>query len=174
MRQEPSLRRTGVPGMSLPLKYRFPDGYDIGRLIRELADRYRVRAERSRSETISFYDTFDWRLYRRSLVLCTAGSRLFLRKLFEDAPIHHAEVTVPPVFLRDIPDGGLKKKLAPIVDVRALRKLAELYSRSTPYRIVNHEGKTVARILHEEIRIFAGHGRPVAGGNPLVGTGERK
>jgi len=139
--------------MLLPLKCRFPDGYDIGRLIRELADRYPVRTEQPRSETISFYDTFDWRLYHRSLVLCTAGSRLFLRRLFEDAPIHHAEVTAPPVFLRDIPDGVLKKKLAPIVTVRALRKLAELHSRSTPYRITNHEGKTVARILHEEIRI---------------------
>jgi CHAD domain-containing protein len=137
-----------------PLKYRFPDGYDIGRLIRELADRYPVRTERSRSETISFYDTFDWRLYHRSLVLYTAGSRLFLRKLFGAAPIHHAEVTAPPVFLRDIPEGVLKKKLAPIVDVRALRKLAELHSRSTPYRIANHEGKTVARILHEENRVL--------------------
>jgi CHAD domain-containing protein len=138
--------------MLLPLKYRFPDGYDIRRLTRELADRYPVRSERSGSETVSFHDTFDWRLYRRSLVLCTSGSGLFLRRLFEAAPIHHAEVTAPPVFLRDIPDGALKNKLASIVDVRALRNLAELHIRTTPYRIANHEGKTVARILHEEIR----------------------
>jgi len=147
--------------MPHPLKYRFPDGYDIGRLIRELADRYRVRAERSRSETISFYDTFDWRLYHRSLVLCTAGSRLFLRKLFEAGPILHAEVAAPPVFPRDIPDGVLKQKLAPIVDARALRKLADLHSRSTPYRIANHEGKSVAGILHVENRILPDADAPV-------------
>ncbi|MGA6993171.1 MAG: CHAD domain-containing protein, partial [Candidatus Deferrimicrobiaceae bacterium] len=92
-------------------------------------------------------------MYHRSLVLHTAGTRLFLRRLFETATIHHAEITGPPVFLRDIPDGDLKKELAPILSVRALRKLAELHSRSTPYRIANREGKTVARILHEEIRI---------------------
>ena len=140
--------------MLRPLRYRFPEDYDIGRLMRELADRYRVRTGRSGSETVSFHDTFDWRLYRRSLVLCTAGSRLFLRRLFEAAPVQHAIVTAPPVFLRDIPDGPLRKKLSPIVDVRALRKLVELHIRSTPYGIANHEGKTVARILHEEIRIL--------------------
>jgi CHAD domain-containing protein len=139
--------------MLLPLKYRFPDEYDVGRLIRELAERYPVRTEKSESETISFYDTFDWRLHHRSLVLYTAGTRLFLRRLFETATIHHAEITAPPVSHRDIPDGDLKKELAPILSVRALRKLAELHSRSTPYRIANREGKTVARILHEEIRI---------------------
>jgi len=139
--------------MLLPLKYRFPEGYDVGRLIRELAERYPVRTERSKSETISFFDTFDWRLYHRSLVLYTAGTRLFLRRLFETATIHHAEITAPPVFSRDVPDGDLKKELAPILSVRALRKLAELHSRTTPYRIANHEGKTLARILHEEIRI---------------------
>lgn len=139
--------------MLLPLKYRFPAGYDVGRLLRELAERYPVRTERSKSETLSFYDTFDWRLYHRSLVLYTAGTRLILRRLFETAIIHHAEITAPPVFHRDIPDGDLKKELAPILSVRALRKLAELHSRSTPYRIANPEGKTVARILHEEIRI---------------------
>ena len=139
--------------MLLPLRYRFPDGYDVGRLIRELVERYRVRTEKSESETISFYDTFDWRLYHRSLVLYTAGTRLFLRRLFETATIHHAEITAPPVFLRDIPDDDLKKELAPILSVRALRKLAELHSRSTPYRIKTREGKTAARIIHEEIRI---------------------
>jgi CHAD domain-containing protein len=139
--------------MLLPLKYRFPDGYDVGRLIRELAERHPVRTGRSRSETFSFYDTFDWRLFHRSLVLCAAGTRLFLRRLFEAGTIHHAEIPAPPVFLRDIPDGALKKELAPILNVRALRKLAELHSRSTPYRIANREGKTVARIIHEEIRV---------------------
>ena len=140
--------------MLLPVKYRFPDGYDVRQLLRELAERYPVRTERSESETLSIYDTFDWRLYHRSLVLYTAGTRLFLRRLFETETLHHVEITAPPVFLRDIPDDDLKKELAPILSVRALRKLAELHSRSTPYRIANREGKTVARILHEEIRIL--------------------
>lgn len=143
---------TEVPGMHLPVKYRFPVGYDIRRLIRELAERYPVRTERSTSDTLSMYDTFDWRLYHRSLVLYSAGTRLCLRRLFETAPMHRVEISAPPVFLRDLPEGDLRKTLAPILGVRALRNLAELHSRTTPYRIANQEGKTVARILHEEIR----------------------
>ena len=138
--------------MLLPVKYRFPDGYDVGRLIGELAERYTVRTGRSTSDILSMHDTFDWRLYHRSLVLVTAGTRLFLRRLFETAPLHAAEITAPPVTIRDIPEGDLRKTLSTILGVRALRNLAALHSRSTPYRIENHEGKTVARIIHEVIR----------------------
>ena len=107
--------------MLLPVKYRFPDGYDVGRLIGELAERYTVRTGRSTSDILSMHDTFDWRLYHRSLVLVTAGTRLFLRRLFETAPLHAAEINAPPVTIRDIPEGDLRKTLSPILGVRALR-----------------------------------------------------
>ncbi len=133
-------------------RFHFPPGHDAKRWIRELTDQYSVREGRTREEKISFYDTFDWRLFRQSLVLYRSGDRLVLRKLHDPRILFHAVIDSPPVFLSDLPDGGLKKRLGPIVQVRALGNLADTYSRKTPYRIASRRKKPVARLVHEEYR----------------------
>jgi CHAD domain-containing protein len=138
--------------MLSPRKFHIPPGHDAKRWIGELTDRYSVQEGRIRVEKISFYDTFDWRLFHRSLVLYVTGNKLFLRKLFEPGILHSAIVASPPVFASDLPDSELKKGLAPIVNVRALRKLADIYSWKTPYRILGRRKNPVARLVHEEIR----------------------
>jgi CHAD domain-containing protein len=134
-------------------KFQIPPGHDVKRWIRELADRYSVQEGRIREERSSFYDTFDWRLYHRSLVLYSCGNKLFLRKLFDNAVHHSVNLVSPPVLIGDLPDSELKNRLAPIVKVRALGKLADFYSRKTPYRILSRGKKPVARLVHEEIRL---------------------
>jgi CHAD domain-containing protein len=134
------------------LQFSFPDGYDEQQVMSELADHYSIKKEPFVSESMAIYDTFDWRLFNKSLVLYESGNKLVLRKLFESAIIHSVEITSPPVFLWDFPDSELKEQLAPIIRMRALLKLAEVYSRATPYRILNHDEKTVARLVYEEIR----------------------
>ncbi len=139
--------------MPPPRKFHIPPGHDAKCLIRELTDRYSVHEGRIRQEKISFYDTFDWRLYHRSLVLYASGSKLKLRTLFATGILHSATVASPPVFLSDFPDSEMKRRLASIVQVRALEKLADIYSRKTPYRILGRRKKPVARLVHEEIRL---------------------
>jgi CHAD domain-containing protein len=138
--------------MRHPLKFNFPDGYDEQQLISELADHYSIKKGRFILESFAVYDTFDWRLFNRSLVLYESGNELILRKLFESATIHSVEITSPPVFIWDFPDSELQEQLAPIIKMRALLKLAEVYSRAAPYRIFNQDEKTVARLIYEEIR----------------------
>jgi CHAD domain-containing protein len=134
------------------LQFSFPAGYDEQQLISELADHYSTQKERFVAESMAIYDTFDWRLFNKSLVLYESGNKLVLRKLFENEIIHSVEITSPPVFIWDFPDSELKEQLAPIIKMRALLKLAEVYSRATPYRILNQDEKTVARLVYEEIR----------------------
>jgi CHAD domain-containing protein len=136
-----------------PRKFHIPPGHDAKRWITELADRYSVQEGRIRGEKISFYDTFDWRLFHRSLVLYSCGNKLLLRKLFDGAVLHSVNLVSPPVFPSDLPGGELKKRLAPVVKVRALGKLADIYSRKTPYRILSRGKKPVARLVHEEYRL---------------------
>ena len=135
------------------LKFNFPDEYNEQRLINELADHYSIKKERSIFESFAIYDTFDWRLFNKSLVLYESGNKLVLRKLFKNAIIHSVEITSPPVFIWDFPDSELKEQLAPIIKMRALLKLAGVRSRSTPYRILNQDEKTVVRLVYEEIRL---------------------
>jgi CHAD domain-containing protein len=134
------------------LRFHFPDGYDEQQLINELADHYSIKKERFIFKSFAIYDTFDWRLFNKSLVLYKSGNNLVLRKLFESTTMHSVEITSPPVFIWDFPDSELKEQLAPIIKMRALLELAEVYSRAVPYRILNQDEKTVVRLVYEEIR----------------------
>ena len=142
------------------MKSPFPEGFDEQPLIRELAGRYSIRKERTTSRRFSLYDTFDWRLFRRSLVLVASGNKMVLRKLQERAILHSVEVSSPPVFSSDFPDSDLKEKLAPIVTVRALEKLAEVDTRSTTYRLLGRDGEIAARLVCEESRLADDNERP--------------
>jgi CHAD domain-containing protein len=142
------------------LKFNLPDGYDEKHFMGKLADQYTIKKEPAVSERLTIYDTFDWRLFNKSLVLYTSGNRLFLRKLAKTDVLHHAEISSLPVLIRAFPAGELKERLASIVKMRALLKLVEVNSRSRPYRILNTDEKTVARLDFEEIRPSRSRGTP--------------
>ena len=147
--------------MNIPIKYNLPDGHDDIQLISELSNSYTIRTERSILKRIAIYDTFDWRLFGESLVLTASGKSLLLRKLFKTDIIHVAEISRPPVFLKDFPNGELKELLTPIIKMRALFKLVEVYSRSRVHRFLNPNEKTVARLVYEEIRSVRDKESPV-------------
>lgn len=139
--------------MSNPLIFNVPEGHDERLFFDELSDHYSIKKGQYIYQRFGIFDTFDWRLFNRSLVLYTRGKRLFLRNLYEDESIESVQINAPPVFLEDFPDSDLKKLIEPIIKMRALIKLVEVSSRKAPYRIVNQTGKTVARLVHEEIRL---------------------
>lgn len=120
--------------------------------MRGLADQFAIKKEPATSEKVTYLDTFDWRLFNKSLVLYAIGNRLILEDLTNGKSLYQADVASLPVFLRDFPDSELKKQLAPIIKMRALLKLAELYSKLTPYRTLDRNDKTVAQIAYEEVR----------------------
>ena len=138
--------------MNIPIKYNLPDGIDANQLIADFSNAYAIKTEPSKLKRIAIYDTFDWRLFDQSLVLTVSGKNLLLRKLFKTDTILRAEISRPPVFLADFPNGELKKLLTPIINVRALFKLVEVYSCSRLHRVLNPDEKTVAILMHEKIR----------------------
>ena len=138
--------------MQNSLKFKLPDGHDEKQFIGKLADQYALKKEPAVAERFTICDTFDWRLFNKSLVLYASGNRLFLRKLAKDEILHSAEITSLPVYIWDFPDSELKRQLAPIIKMRALLRLVEVQSRSMSYRILNPDEKTVARLVYEEFR----------------------
>jgi CHAD domain-containing protein len=137
-------------------KFILPAGHDIKRSIGLLDDLYSVKRGPEKSEMISFYDTFDWRLFNRSLVLYQTGNRLCLRQLTRNNNIYSIHITSMPVFIRDLPQSRLRDHMASIIETRALLKLFETHSLSTPYSILNQDEKTVLRLVHEEISSLTG------------------
>lgn len=142
------------------LKFKLPEGYDGGQLIRKLNQDYRIKKEPRRDTSFVIYDTFDWRLYNKSLCLYSSGNTLFLRKLFQTEIVHSHEFSALPVFIADFPAGALKEVLTPIIKARALLRLVEVYGRSRLNRILNPDNKTVARLIYEEFRLSSGENAP--------------
>jgi CHAD domain-containing protein len=138
--------------MQLDQKYTLPDGHNKQHFIDELAERYTIKKEPAVAERLTIYDTFDWRLFNKSLVLYACGNILFLRKLAETEIMHSTEISTFPVFIWEFPDGELKNHLGPIIKMRALIRLAAVNSRSIPYRILNADEKTVLRLAYEEFK----------------------
>ena len=134
------------------LRFKLPDDHNEKQFIGRLANQYALKKMPAVAESFTICDTFDWRLFNKSLVLYAYANRLFLRKLAEDEILHSAEITSLPVFIWDFPDSELKKHLAPIIKMRALLRLVEVQSRLVPYRILNVNQKTVAQLAYEEFR----------------------
>jgi CHAD domain-containing protein len=147
--------------MRTDLKYTLPDGHNKQHFIAELAERYTIKKEPAVAERLTIYDTFDWRLFNKSLVLYASGNRLFLSKLAKSEIMHSAEISTFPVFIWEFPDSELKDRLAPIIKMRALIRLVEMNCRSIPYRILNADEKTVARLAYEEFQISRKKNVPV-------------
>lgn len=142
------------------LKFDLPDGHDEKQFIRQLADAYVIKKAPAVAEEMTLFDTFDWRLFQKSLVLYSCGNRLYLRKLAKSNTLESAEFNKDPVFIGDFADGPLKTKLAPIIKMRALLKLVEFPLRTTSYRILDAAEKTVARLVYEELDLSRNHSMP--------------
>lgn len=135
-----------------PTKFNLSGENDIEQFINESSGPYMIKKEPVKTETIRIYDTFDWRLFNKSLVLYSCADKLCLRKLSKSEILHRIHIISFPVFVREFPFSKLKEQLAAVIGVRALLMLVEIQSRSRPYRLLDREGKTVVRLVYEEIR----------------------
>ncbi len=145
------------------LKFNLSGGHSERELIRALAQQYTIKKQSDGTERHAFYDTFDWRLFNKSLVLFTSGNRLYLRKLYKNSLIENIDIKVVPVLAKDFPKGRLKDRLLPIINMRALIELVVLSSRLTLYQVLNQDEKTVARLFFEKIHLSnAGNPKEIA------------
>jgi CHAD domain-containing protein len=147
--------------MHLDQKYTLPDGHNKQQFIDKLAKLYTIEKEPPVAERLTICDTFDWRLFNKSLVLVACENRLFLRKLAKSEIMHSAEISSFPVFIWEFPDGKLKDRLAAIIKMRALIRLVEVSCTSTPYRILNADEKTVLRLAYEEFQTSRKKNAPI-------------
>ncbi|MFC2054692.1 CHAD domain-containing protein [Chloroflexota bacterium] len=134
-----------------------PDGYSFGELESELAPTHIFERERPFLEPLTLLDTFDWRLFDESLALYLCGNKLSLHLLPYDDILSTLTSVTQPVFIEDLPESSLKRQLAPVVEIRALLKRAEVQRKICSYRILNRDDKIVVRIFHEEVCFSAGN-----------------
>ena len=135
------------------VKFNLAGDDDERQISRQLAARHTIKKEAAVAGRLTIYDTFDWRLFHKSLVLFAFQDRLMLRKLGQDRMIYSHHIKPTPCFIWDFPEGDFKRYLEPVIKMRRLLKCGDLVFRATPYRILNQDEKTVARLFFETVRL---------------------
>jgi len=131
----------------------------------------------------TWLDTFDWRLYRAGLTLEYAGRPRGGELLLSGDTVPPAgkpaapagkpaapagaaggparAITQPligwqatrPHLMCELPDGPVASRIGDLVAPRALLPVVTIVSATTTYRLLNEDGKTVARLLVERASI---------------------
>ncbi|MCP4166691.1 MAG: CHAD domain-containing protein [Chloroflexi bacterium] len=136
----------------MPTRFKIPDGFERTQFDAMLAKRYEFLTEAPRPQSWIIYDTFDCRLFAKSLTLRWSGQDLILCTLLDGETLHNLPAASTPRFARDLPDGLFREQLHAIIKERALLDLAAANTWSYTYRILNKDKKTVARLVYTELR----------------------
>ncbi len=111
-----------------------------------------------------FLDSFDWRLYRAGLLLFAdqagARRRLTLRGLGDELDLVSTGIKDDPRFGADLPDGVMRRRVAPALGGRRLLPQSRLLVRLRDFHVLDDEGKTVARLCIEQHRVCRDDGAP--------------
>ncbi|MFC2156291.1 CHAD domain-containing protein [Acidobacteriota bacterium] len=123
------------------------------KLIRILSKTYSIKRDRSTQREQSYFDTFDWRLHARDLVLYRANDVFSLEN--NRSGIRLAEQVISPEkplrFWWDCPSGPLREILSQALDVRALIHIVDLKLSNQNISILNKDQKTILRFSLESV-----------------------
>ena len=121
---------------------------NIGREDVEMVLGWNLRFEvrRPTHRDFSFYDTFDWRLFRRGLMLVCSDSEYALTTFAGGQRVECDMGNCRPRFAWDFPEGKLRSMLEPLLRERALLSIAAVTVEETSYTFLDDAHKTVARM----------------------------
>jgi CHAD domain-containing protein len=106
--------------------------------------------------TTTYYDTFDWRLYRKETTLVLdegKGRQSLCCRSFAGGTLASLDPAVEPGFAWDLPSGPFRRQLQPLVKMRRLLPRVILQSRQHRLALLNSDGKTVLHLLVETDRM---------------------
>ena len=166
------------PGMSARTRYTLPGSTTQDQLLGQLQMRFPVELTSLGTQTRHYFDTFDWRLFRRGLALCQAHDTVALWSLDNRPVSERAPCLALPPCVGEWDESPLKAQLLPLVSIRALMGRAVVHAayfalaeQTAPYRPVAHivfeEGAATdyGRIvpLPTQVEVAAYAGSTVAG-----------
>lgn len=117
---------------------------ELAVLLSGLSKKYSVQAGGLLVDTVSYLDTFDWRLYDKGLICLRQGDSVYALTDFSGENIIEAEGPVRnKLFPLDFANGVLGEKLQSVAGIRALLPLVEITRQSQAFQIVNRDQKVV-------------------------------
>jgi len=139
----------------------------------ELSTAFTIRPEPgaagSGTHRQTWLDTFDWRLYKAGLTLqfeqARRGGRLVLSQA-DGTPQAEQPVTRwprRPGLAEDLPPGPVRDRIAVLTSPRALLPIVKVVSTVAVTRLLNADGKTVARLVADHVTVTAPTGNAAGG-----------
>jgi CHAD domain-containing protein len=129
-----------------------PEGLAAAALADALAADLPIVTQRAHTIDRTFWDTFDGRLHDAGVTLFSGAGRLVLADTASSA--EQAAATLPRaaarLFEADLPEGPLRERVAPLIEMRALTPIARVRSRLLPINVLDDIGKIVVRQRVEE------------------------
>jgi len=119
---------------------------------------FRTRLEALPFCITTYYDTFDWRVYRADAILRSSqdGVHRLLTWIAGDCRLScKVEGEGMPGFAWEIPEGSLKKALCPVLKMRRLLPIVHMEETGLVLHILGAREKTIARVrlLDSTVRI---------------------
>jgi CHAD domain-containing protein len=119
--------------------------------LKKLDQHFLVEAQQTRTGQRTYYDTFDWRLFRRNLICSQASGQLRLVNISGSSVAEESVRKRAKYFCWDFAENTFARQLAKIIEMRALCPLVSLVATAHHYRVLNKDRKTIARLaLHSE------------------------
>ncbi len=134
------------------LSKNLPETLASGEVTDYLKEKYSLKEFPIETSNVSFFDSFDWRLYQKKILCFLEGGALHLTDFLDQETVSPLPFQVdPPGFWRQFPESSLKQALSGILEMRTLLQQAAFSKTTTELRILNKEEKTVAVILLTEL-----------------------
>ncbi|MCL7488762.1 MAG: CHAD domain-containing protein [Desulfobulbaceae bacterium] len=129
-----------------------PASLEVGPLIADLAKAFQVQPEKDLTRVRKWFDTHDWRLYRRKLLLFQEQCQWHLihRDSEEQATAFSGGKCEQYRYSWDFPVSRMRVLLEPVLSIRSLLPLATLQTISRCRRILNRDGKTIALVYFDD------------------------
>jgi CHAD domain-containing protein len=150
-----------------------PEPSAVPAALAALAAGYTVALDRPVATRRMWLDSIDLRLYRRGMALTAVegpdggGAMLELSRADRPTVTAGPDTLGWPRLVASLPQ-ELRPHLEPVLEVRALLPMAEVSGASVTGRLVDDEGKTVLRLVHEHPATIAGSRDQLPGGLWLI------
>ena len=134
------------------LSRQLPDPSALQELADQLGKKYTVQDAPQQPTILTFYDSFDWRLYSENLLCFQQNNRLYLTDLVGRERVPSLPISGERLgFFQLLPNSALKRTLAPVLEMRILLLQSSFSQTTRQLRILNKDKKTVATLLLTEL-----------------------
>ena len=133
-----------------------PQKVDAERLARQLGGAERCLIDDTVNFSLTFHDSFDWRLHGAGLRLLRIetpqGGMLRLKPSGGGEPLDAVEYDAIPAWPAELPDGPLRDKVTAALEMRVLLAVVSVRCHATELRVLNEDAKTVVRLQLMHLR----------------------